>query len=129
MRIVNITEDEILFDNGNRITYHHVRDCSECNWADFLYLETQMDILKTMDFTEDLVFEFVDGFGFRFKSNNHSDYYDYWIVVPCYSDQNSYYSSDIDIYYCDKPVNKTLYNRSDPWNRPIVSGECAHHFN
>mgnify|MGYP001625605707 FL=1 len=35
MRIKQITEDHILFTNGDTITYDHIQDCCEHNYADF----------------------------------------------------------------------------------------------
>lgn len=35
MRIKQITEDHILFTNGDTITYDHIQDCYEHNYADF----------------------------------------------------------------------------------------------
>lgn len=43
-------------------------------------------------------FEFVDGSGFRFGDNRMMHF------VPCYSDQNGYYSDEIDIYYNGEKV-------------------------
>ena len=111
MRIQEITEDYILFDNGNVITYDHDQDCCETNWADFMSIHD--DFNKKIDFKEELEFEFVDGFGFRFGSN------DYWIAVPCYSDQNGYYTSEIDIYYNDVLV-PIHYDKSRPWKKPVM---------
>lgn len=92
MRIKEITDERITFDNGNHITYDHEQDCCEQNYADFEYLLDEAGIMS-YDFPEDLEFEAVDGAGFRFGSTYRK------FFVPCYSEQNGYYSSDIDIYY------------------------------
>lgn len=39
MKIVSITDEEILFDNGNTITFDHRPDCCEHNYADFEQLD------------------------------------------------------------------------------------------
>lgn len=90
MKIKNITEDEILFDNGKDITYDHDQQCCEYNYADFKQLD---DLAKDCDFDENLKFEVVDDCGFRFGDERQM------FFVPCYSEQNGYYSSDVDIYY------------------------------
>ena len=92
MKIVNITEDYIEFDNGNKITYDHDADCCEWNYADFSQVDDE-NIYK-IDFEEDLKFEAVEDSGFRFGSNPLR-----MVFVPCYSSQNGYYSTDIVIYY------------------------------
>ena len=93
MKIKDINEERILFDNGNRITYSHEQDCCECNYADFLQID---DIARSWDFDENLDFEAVEEVGFRFGNLPNK-----MVFVPCYSEQNGWYSSDIEIYYND----------------------------
>lgn len=95
MTIKQITEDAIIFSNGNQITYHHDPDCCEWNYADFSHLD---DEALTYDFDEHLIFEAVQDAGFRFGDARRM------FFVPCYSEQNGYYSCDIEIYYNDKEV-------------------------
>lgn len=102
MRIAMITDERIIFDNGNYISYDHSQDCCEHNYADFNYLKDEAGILN-FDFPERLEFETVDGSGFRFGSAYRK------FFVPCYSLQNGYYSSDIDIYY-DTEDGENLYS-------------------
>ena len=93
MKIKDINEERILFDNGNIITYNHEQDCCECNYADFLQID---DIARSWDFDENLDFEAVEEVGFRFGNLPNK-----MVFVPCYSEQNGYQSSDIEIYYND----------------------------
>lgn len=95
MKISRITDNEILFDGGHTITFDHYQDCCEDNYADFEQID---DIARAASFTHPLQFEAVDGYGFRFGNENNMHF------VPCYSDQNGYYSSDIQIYYDGKVV-------------------------
>lgn len=98
MKIVRITNTEILFDTKDRITYDHLQDCCEHNYADFQQID---DVAKETIFENPLSFEPVPDYGFRFGNKNKM------FFVPCYSDQNGYYSSDVDIYYNDKLVLST----------------------
>lgn len=95
MKIKEITSEAIIFDNGNTIFYDHYNDCCEYNYADFKQLD---DLGRNYDFDEDLKFEVVDECGFRFGDSRRMFY------IPCYSEQNGYYSSDVDIYYDDDKV-------------------------
>jgi hypothetical protein len=95
MKIINITDEAIIFDNGYDMTFDHSQDCYEQNYADFSQID---DIAKDYNFNENLKFEPIEGSGFRFGNDNQM------VFVPCYSEQNGYYSSDIDIYYNDKHV-------------------------
>lgn len=97
MKIAKVSEDRVTFDNGNYIDYDHSPDCCECNYADFSIL-TENLVHYNYDFDENLNFEFIGDEGFRFGSDGR------WIFVPCYSEQNGYYSTDIDIYYNGKRV-------------------------
>ena len=90
MKIIKVNEDGIYFDNNKAITYYHNQDCCEYNYADFEQID---DLALTTEFDEDLKFEAIDEAGFRFGNENKM------FFIPCYSEQNGYYSSDIDIFY------------------------------
>ena len=90
-KIIKIEEDLIEFSDGTRITCDHDQDCCECNYADCNQLD---DLARAYDFdTSNLKFEAIEGSGFRFGDHPQRMFF-----VPCYSEQNGYYSSDIDVY-------------------------------
>ena len=91
MRIAEITDERIVFNNGNYICFAHEPDCCETNYADFEYLLDECCLFTTL-FDENIILEVCNG-GFRFGNKGKMFY------VPCYSIQNGYYSTDIDIYY------------------------------
>lgn len=95
-KIKMVTEDGIFFEDESKITYDHCSDCCEWNYADFGQLD---DLAMQTDFdTDNLMFESVEEAGFRFGNENNM------FFVPCYSEQNGYYSSDIQIYLNDNEV-------------------------
>lgn len=96
MKIKEVTEEHILFDNGSKITYKHEQYWCEVNFADFEQIEEQA--LK-FDFDEELYFEEVKKYGFRFGNKNRMMFF-----IPCYSIQNGFYGSDVDILYNGKNV-------------------------
>ena len=96
MRIAIVTDNSIMFDNGNWIHDEHSADCCEYNYADYSVLNENV-INYDYDFDENLEFK-RDELGFKFGSNGH------WIFIPCYSEQNGYYSDDVDVYYNGKLV-------------------------
>lgn len=98
MRIKEVTEEYILFDNNYKITYDHNQDCCEWNFADFNQVEP---LALTTEFDEDLKFEAVKDGGFRFGNSGKM------FFVPCYSVQSGYYSTDVDIYYKGERVLNT----------------------
>jgi hypothetical protein len=101
MKIKTVTDEAIIFDNGNKITYDHEQDCCEWNYADFSILNPNV-INYDYDFNENLEFKTVDGQGFIFGEEGHR------IFIPCYSEQNGYYSDDVDIYYNKELVLYTI---------------------
>lgn len=96
MKIIEVTYKHILFSNGWVITYDHEQDCCETNYADFTALET---FAYEYNF-KSLRFERCNG-GFRFGDES------YMVYVPCYSVQNGYYTTDIDIYLSGECVLHT----------------------
>lgn len=90
-KIISIEENELKFSDGTRIHCDHEQDCCEYNYADFNALD---DIARGYDFdTANLKFRAVDGCGFCFGDHPQRMFF-----VPCYSDQNGYYSDQIDVY-------------------------------
>lgn len=90
MKIKELSDEYILFDNGSTITYSHLQSCYEMNYADFNQLD---DIARNTVFQEPILFESVNGSGFKLGNPGRM------FFVPCYSEQNGYYTSEIDIYY------------------------------
>ena len=89
-RTINSIDDEgILFSDGSIITYESLCDYGN-NYADFSQLD---DLAKNYIFKGPILFDYVDGYGFSFGDSRRM------FFVPCYSEQNGYYSDEIDIYY------------------------------
>ena len=103
MRIKEINEDFIRFDNGMVITDDHQQECCESNYADFEQIE---DLAYNIDFDEELIFEKIDDCGFRFGSKDTPMFF-----VPCYSEQNGYYTADIDVYFNRKKIMNVFCER------------------
>lgn len=95
IKIREIADDYILFSDFSMISYDHCQDCCEENYADFKQLD---DEAKNYLFIEPLIIERVEGSGFRFGDKYRM------FFVPCYSMQNGYYSSDLDIYYSQRTL-------------------------
>ena len=100
MKIKSWNDDYIFFTDGSSISYEHLQDCCEYNWADFSVLEI---FYKNEEFDD---FEIIPveecGFLLSLKTKNSCFYYyntfsSKKIFIPCYSDQNGYYGSDLTI--------------------------------
>lgn len=95
MKISQVTNENIIFGNGNRIGFDYCEKCCTYNYADFTQLE---EMALDYEFDENLIFESVENAGFRFGDKGMM------FFIPCYSDQNGYYSSDVQIYYNGEKV-------------------------
>lgn len=95
MKIEKVNECGIYFDNGNYILDSHDVMYCEYNYADYEQLE---ELALETEFDEELIFEEVKREGFRFGNEGKM------FFVPCYSVQNGYYSSDVNILYNGKKV-------------------------
>lgn len=104
MKIKEITEYKIIFDNDYEMYYDHDQDCCEDNYADFEILKTYNLSTKTgkmisifdVEFAESLCDMFVDGveyMGFNIQSTIGEKFF-----IPCYSDQNGYYTTELVLY-------------------------------
>lgn len=106
MKICEVTSEYIKFTNGKKITYDHVRDCCEHNYADFEQID---DIARAaVYFENELIFEPIENAGFRFGNRGG-----FMAFVPCYSEQNGHYTEQIDIFYGYFPVLHLEHAKAD----------------
>lgn len=82
--------ETLYFSDGSYISFDHDQDCCENNYADFSQLE---ESALDYEFELPILFEKVEGAGFRFGDYKRK------FFIPCYSEQNGYYTSELDIYY------------------------------
>lgn len=100
MKIEKWNDDCIWFTDGSTISYDHYQECCEYNWADFSVLEV---FYQDEEFNN---FEIIPVNEYGFLLSLELPTPDWWvcdytptkkIFIPCYSEQNGYYSSDITI--------------------------------
>jgi hypothetical protein len=85
-------KDGLEFDNGTSVVDDHSQDCCENVYADWSQLK-DTDIMNH-EFPAEIKIEGVEGSGFRIDG----------YFVPCYNQQNGYYSGNLKlvIKYPDK---------------------------
>jgi len=114
MKIKEIKEEGIVFDNGYILEYYHEQDCCENVYADFEMLKeynvstvTGKSIkIKEIDFEESLIHlvQGVKEVGFNMISKIGEKFF-----VPCYNSQNGYYSGNLElILYKENNVKEKL---------------------
>ena len=117
MKIKEINEEKIVFDNGYELEYYHEQDCCEHVYADFEVLKDYNVSTKTgktinikdIDFKETLV-GLIDGIkeqGFNMISKIEEKFF-----IPCYNSQNGYYSSNLRLIL-NKEKGKEIMDISD----------------
>lgn len=86
---VGYDDETLAFNDGSYLFFDHQQTCCEWNYADFSsldntgFFESEFDVIDL---------EEGDWGGFRING----------FAVNCYSQQNGYYSSGINIYYSAK---------------------------
>lgn len=110
MKIVEINDEEIKFNNGYILYYYHSQDCCEHVYADFEVLKSYNLSTKTgktinikdIDFEENLqnLIEGINEAGFNMISKIGEKFF-----VPCYNVQNGYYNDELELIL---QINKKL---------------------
>ena len=102
MKIKEINEEKIVFDNGYELEYYHEQDCCEQVYADFDILKDynistktgKIINIKDIDFEEHLEYliQGIENEGFNMISKIGEEFF-----IPCYNNQNGYYSSELEL--------------------------------
>lgn len=114
MKITSYKENFIKFSNGGSIECYHEPNCCEYNWADFDAAFNKSDL--NIEFDYFTVRPKDRGILVILHNCSHKVFgtYDKKVWVPCYSEQNGYYSFGIDI---------------DFFNAGKTQEECGHFIN
>jgi hypothetical protein len=102
MKIIKISEENLVFDNGITISSYHDQDCCESHWADFTVMQgynlntitgKQINI-NDVEFDENIKeqIQLIKDMGFNLVAKDGSKYF-----IPCYASNNGYYSSDLEL--------------------------------
>ena len=89
MKILGVTDDNTLFENGKKIEFFHEKEYQENNYAKFKDLDENA---FKHEFSGKLVFK-KEHNGFIFGDRREMFY------VPCFSEQSGFYNRSIDIFY------------------------------
>ena len=95
MKAIKLKDDVLYFDDGTTIEAIHDQDCCENVYADFKQLEDTGFFGKEFDKINVVG---INGSGIRIN-----DYF-----VPCYNQQNGYYSSNLVLVLKNGKESKTI---------------------
>lgn len=104
MKIVNYTHEKIEFDDGSYLCHEHDQVCCEDNYADFEQIEKSA---LNHDFDKETFRLISNEYGFRFGDKNRT------FFIPCYSEQNGCYGTDVSIFYRDRDDKNVLTLNTD----------------
>lgn len=119
MKITGWDDENIYFSDGSKITYTHEQDCCEVNYADFSVLDIFYDKENPVEFESYNIKAVDEGFLLYLNGDPLSKQFDILflctelifstakakIFIPCYSEQNGYYSSSVNIIVNDAKGN------------------------
>lgn len=97
-------EGGILFDNGYLLVDHHSQDCCEHVYADWKHLQDEVGIMDE-DFSSLKIQEKKTGVIICGKQG---------YFLPCYNEQNGYYSDRLDLVLFD--TNQKVNTHIGWWN-------------
>ena len=104
-KAIEIKEDVLFFDNGQKLKGHHDQDCCEHHWLSMENLS--IDDFKGLEFdlSNDRFFERVVDYGIRLIPVNG-----FPISIPGYGSNNGYYSSNLDLIVTNNKGLETFYD-------------------
>lgn len=113
MKIVEIDDDHLAFDNGCILTSDHEQDCCESHWLDFSVMsgynvgtatgKTINIYEQVFDFSNGVTFKEVEDMGILLTDTEGNNY-----LVNGYGENNGYYGTNIDLVLYDENY-KTIF--------------------
>lgn len=113
MKIVEIGDEYLRFDNGCILMSDHEQDCCESHWLDFSVMsgynvgtatgKTINIYEQVFDFSNGVSFKEVEDMGILLTDIEGNNY-----LVNGYGENNGYYGTNIDLILCDENY-KTIF--------------------
>lgn len=95
-KVIEVTSDNIKFDNGLILSSHHEQDCCESHYLDFEYVNlSDFDGLE-FDLSSDKFFNRIIDYGIELVPVSG-----WGVRIPGYGSNNGYYSSELTLMLSD----------------------------
>ena len=107
-KIIKIYDDEIIFDNGYKLSSYHDQNCCEHHYLDFEHIDKDDYEKLKFDLSNDNFFTRIDGYGIQLNALNN-----FPLRIPGYGSNNGYYSSNLSLVLIDTDGNYKNYDVSD----------------
>lgn len=119
MHVITAQKELLKFNDGSKFVSSWEYDCCEYNYADFSIIALDSEIMNN-EF-ESVCFGRVEdeaGFTLLFKGLPHKTLgtYTKHVFVPCYSDQNGYYTTELEVSHYDAKGKETIFLNCDMHN-------------
>lgn len=95
-KVIEVTKDNIVFDNGLVLSSYHEGDCCEHHWIEFNYVDlSDFDGLE-FDLSGDNFFNKIPDYGIELVPVKG-----WGVRIPGYGSNNGYYSTDLSLKLSD----------------------------
>ena len=102
-KVIKVTNYEIIFDNGLKLSSDHNQDCCESHYLDLEHIK--LDDFEDLEFdlSNDNFFERIEGYGIALLPVKG-----FPVRIPGYGYNSGYYSSNLDLILTNgKNITKT----------------------
>tara|TARA_X000001382_G_C3165613_1_gene177744 strand:+ start:119 stop:466 length:348 start_codon:yes stop_codon:yes gene_type:complete len=96
LKVLEVKNDEILFENGVKLYSNHEQDCCESHYLSMDDLTIEDFEGLEFDLTSDNFFKRIEGYGIELVP-----IIGYSVKIPGYAENNGYYSSQLDLIITD----------------------------
>ena len=100
IRKISMTDDGISFNNIS-LSHYHSQDCCEHVYADWLMIQDYLSQIEGKEISK-LIIKAVDEIGLLLCFD------DVKVLIPCYDEQNGYYSSNLELSICTDGYTKKI---------------------
>lgn len=102
-KVIKVTNYEIIFDNGLKLSSDHNQDCCESHYLDLEHIKLNDFEDLEFDLSNDNFFERIENYGIALLPIKG-----FPVRIPGYGSNNGYYSSNLDLILTDgKNITKT----------------------
>jgi hypothetical protein len=103
-KVIQVTEDFIMFDDGHKLYSDHEQDCCERHYLDLSELSVEDFAGLVFDLSSDKFFERVPDFGIRLIPISGGQP----VSIPGYGSNNGYYSQNLTLILSIPATKKTF---------------------
>lgn len=101
-KVIKVSSESLVFDNGIELGSNHNSDCCEHHWLSFEHLTVDDFAGLEFDLSNDNFFKKIEGYGIELVP-----IVGYSVKVPGYGSNNGYYSTDLELTLSGNGIDKS----------------------